>query len=783
MTHEHVSHRKQAWRALRLFFLLVAIPATNAIAQQMLLDTFEPAPDGPIQTFAVQDDGMWLAGGRFTRIADTPRASLARFHPDGKLDAGFVPDSIDKTVFSIAPLPDGKIMIAGNFTRIGGVARTGLARLHADGRLDTTFPDLRLVPLPEHIHDHTAYRVLRLSSGKLLVAGCFTDIADSGRKMLVRLHPDGRIDDSFKAITAQSINARAFLWDVREQADGRLLLAGGLGILHGVQVGNVARLHADGTLDTSFTPAVRRPGGGGEVRVALEQADRRIVLGGRFEQVIGSGQRWTTPYNAGNLVRLHADGSIDYSFSENGASADAGILWLALQPDQSVLIVGPFNHIGTSPSVLPQKRDRLARILGNGRPDPALAGHPTLDDGEGHIETVAHLPDGRIVIGGTFTRVNSEPRRHLARFSPAGPLRDIVSVTASDHTCAIDTRSTPQCWGDNRHGQLGDGGNARRVTPIRVEGPPIRARALTAGHAHTCALTDTGAVHCWGRNHSGQLGDGSADSRATPAPVAGLDSGIMAIAAGHAHTCALTTQGAVRCWGDNTHGQLGDGSAQAQARPAAVAGLDSGVAAITAGHSHTCALAAGGRAMCWGRNWQGELGDGSATQRSTPVPVADLGPGVRTIAAGYVHSCAIDAHGAAHCWGRNLDGQLGDGTHRSQPRPVAVTGLRPNQRSIHTGRFHTCALDESGTAHCWGNNRHGQLGDGSTTGRLAPTLVHGLGQTTAHLTTGQYHSCAVSREGLATCWGWNGTGQLGDGGFASRPVPAPALTPHSIAAQ
>ncbi len=168
------------------------LPST--VWAEMLLDPFDPMPDGPIYSFALQPDGNWFAAGAFTRIADSVRTGLARFHANGLIDESFAPDTIDQAVYSVVPMPDGKLMIGGSFTRIDGVARSGLARLHADGRLDTSFPDLGLVPLTSH--GHMVYRIVLLRSGKLLIAGCFTGIAGTDRQVLVRIEPDGRIDPS-----------------------------------------------------------------------------------------------------------------------------------------------------------------------------------------------------------------------------------------------------------------------------------------------------------------------------------------------------------------------------------------------------------------------------------------------------------------------------------------------------------------------------------------------------------------------------------------------------------
>ena len=333
-------------------------------------------------------------------------------------------------------------------------------------------------------------------------------------------------------------------------------------------------------------------------------------------------------------------------------------------------------------------------------------------------------------------------------------------VTGADHSCKWTPNGAVKCWGLNNSGQLGDGSNDNSNTPVDVSGLSSSVTDIFAGTYHTCALLDTGGVKCWGKNNSGQLGDGSTDDRTTPVDVSGLTSGVADISGGRAHTCALLETGAAKCWGFNCYGQVGDGATDNRTTPVDVTGLSSGVTDISGGEYHTCAVV-GGAAKCWGYNGYGQVGDGTTDMRSSPVDVSGLGSGVAHVTAGKYRACALLDTGAVKCWGYNNYGQLGDGSMDTRTSPVDVSGLSSGVTVISAGESHTCAV-VGGAAKCWGNNVGGKIGDGTTDTRTTPVDVSGLSSGVTDISSGGYHSCAVVNF-VFKCWGYNNQGQLGDG--------------------
>jgi len=324
-----------------------------------------------------------------------------------------------------------------------------------------------------------------------------------------------------------------------------------------------------------------------------------------------------------------------------------------------------------------------------------------------------------------------------SRYEPTGiDLPASLDIaTGGFHTCAVLLDGAVQCWGLNDAGQLGNGTSERSLTPLPAS--VGNATAIAAATSQTCAITNDGVV-CWGDNASGQLGNGTFDSSALPLPVCAHDAcdpldDVERLALGSSHACAISSSQGLLCWGSNASGQLSAACDGVCATPVALClpgpgseCLDgAGILAITAGAAHTCALTYED-VFCWGDNTFGQLGDG--TEERTDLPVAVVGLESPTaIAAGLNHTCALSASTDVTCWGMNAFAQLGNGSGDNASTPIPVEGLADDIVDIAAGSSHTCVVLSGGALQCWGWNADGRLGDGTFSRRDEPVDVLGFG--------------------------------------------------------
>jgi Tol biopolymer transport system component/alpha-tubulin suppressor-like RCC1 family protein len=347
----------------------------------------------------------------------------------------------------------------------------------------------------------------------------------------------------------------------------------------------------------------------------------------------------------------------------------------------------------------------------------------------------------------------------------------------------IETPGSVVSWGWNDYGQLGDAATVDTTNPVEVSGqcPGSRVMVVGGGLQHSLALTSDRSVWAWGRNDHGELGNGTTTDSSVPVAVSGLSVGpaVVAVAAGAYHGLALKSDGSVWAWGQNDWGQVGDGTTTDRLVPVAVSSLGSGVVEIAAGWHHSLALKSDGSVWAWGAN----PGDGSL-QSTAPVAVTGLAPGggVVAVAGGGFHSLALKSDGSVWAWGSNWAGELGDGTTTDRLAPV-VGGLGAGSGvvAVAAGWAHGLALKSDGSVWAWGYNGMGQLGDDTMTTRLTPVAVSVLGVASGvvMIAGGEGHSLAIKSDGSAWAWGYNGMGQLGSGTNVSQSTPK-AVTGISI---
>ena len=354
----------------------------------------------------------------------------------------------------------------------------------------------------------------------------------------------------------------------------------------------------------------------------------------------------------------------------------------------------------------------------------------------GARHTCGITTDGRAYCWGQGYLGNGTITHSTTPVAVATTLRLRQISAARSHTCAVTTDYRAYCWGSNADGSLGDGTETDRLTPVPVAGG-FQFRQVDGGDDQTCAVTyPDNRAYCWGYAAEGALGNGTGQPRLRTTPVAvagGLQFRQVSGGGGHypyaGHSCGVTISGEAYCWGRNNVGQLGNGTGGGVSfTPSRVIGGHR-FRQIDAGSDYTCAVTTDNRAFCWGSGRQGQIGDGKTYLRFTPQAVAG-GHLFERVTTGEFHTCAETTLNRAYCWGLNQysdyngAGGLGDGTTTQRLTPVAVAGgLFFSQ--VSAGYSQTCGRTDAAVAYCWGTNGGGQLGDGTTTIRLRPVRVVG----------------------------------------------------------
>ena len=363
----------------------------------------------------------------------------------------------------------------------------------------------------------------------------------------------------------------------------------------------------------------------------------------------------------------------------------------------------------------------------------------------------------------TTLRFDLEPgsEHSLTFVGRPNPEPQWVSISSgSRHTCGLTVSGIVYCWGLGVHGYLGNGRTETSATPFEVAGDQ-RWRSVSAGGNHSCGLTTDGTPYCWGRNDFGQYGDGTTSSSLSPVRVAGNNNWAL-LSAGGNHTCGVETDGDANCWGRNVVGQLGNGGTTQRLVPGPVSGGHR-FNSIAPGGEHVCGVSDSAELYCWGQNANGQLGDGSTTVRLAPTKVQG-GFEWSGVGGSVQYSCGLTTSGLAYCWGQNVFGQLGDGTTTDRSVPAPVSG-NLSFVGITVGGQHACGVTSFGEAYCWGLGQNGRLGNGQTQNSSVPERVAG-GHTWASIDAGANHTCGVTVSGEGHCWGDNSSGSLGNEFFS-----------------
>ena len=427
---------------------------------------------------------------------------------------------------------------------------------------------------------------------------------------------------------------------------------------------------------------------------------------------------------------------------------------------------------------------RTFTIANNGTGSLTLSGTPLVAVSGPHAAdfTVTAVPTSPVTANGSTTfQVTFDPRATGTRSATLTIVSDQGVYDFAIQGTGVNNAGTLWAWGYNWHGQVGDGTNTDRTSPVQI-GSETSWKSVDAGSIHNVAVRTDGTLWGWGYNANYQLSDGTTTNRNSPVQI-GTATSWQSVAAGTYHTVAVQNNGTLLAWGHNSSGQLGVGlemdsnyniTTPNRTIPTSVLWDTFSVAA---GFGHTVAVKTDGTLWAWGANGYGQVGDGTIQTGAERDPYVKKASPIRigsattwqSVAVGGSHTVAVRTDGTLWAWGNNNSGQMGDGTNTDRTSPVQI-GSETTWQSVAAGDYHTLAVRTDGTLWAWGNNYHGQVGDGTTTTRTSPVQI-GSATTWQSVAAGAYHNVAVRADGTLWAWGFNRESQLGDGTTTTRTSP------------
>ena len=324
--------------------------------------------------------------------------------------------------------------------------------------------------------------------------------------------------------------------------------------------------------------------------------------------------------------------------------------------------------------------------------------------------------------------------------------------TTLPFTAAIKTDGTLWMWGSNTSGKLGDNTGTNRSSPVQTVTFATNWKQVCCGANHVAAIKTDGTLWCWGTNANGALGDNTVTVRSSPIQTITRGNTWKQVSAGRNFTAAVKTDGTLWLWGVNVNGQIGDNSATTKSSPVQTVTFATNWKQVSCGYQHTAAVKTDGTLWCWGWNNNGQLGDNTSTDRSSPVQTVTAGTNWKQVACGYTFTACTKTDGTLWLWGRNLEGQLGDNTAILKSSPVQTVTYGTNWKNvgISSGSFATSAIKNDGTLWVWGYNAGGQIGDGTATTRSSPVQTYLGGNNWKQSSASVYASTTVGIVGAVT---------------------------------